>query len=71
MMIMSHLKQLRAVADGLRVLHDDPDDARAGPVGDLDPVARHGRLGRQVDRDGRDRVGVGVAVQLGHLAKIT
>ena len=71
MMIMSHLKELRSVADGLRVLHDDPDDARAGPVGDLDPVARHGRLGRQVDRDGSDRVGVGVAVQLGHLAKVT
>ena len=46
----AHLKQLRPVPDGLRVLHDDPDDARAGAVGDLDPVARHGRLGRQVGR---------------------
>ena len=68
--MVAHLKQLRAVAEGLRVLHDDPDDTGAGAVGDLDPVARDGRLGGEVDRDGGDGVGVGVAVQLGHLTKV-
>ena len=33
------LEELRAGADGLRVLHDDADRARASAVRDLDPVS--------------------------------
>ena len=60
------LEQLRTVANSLGMLDNDSHHPAACAVGDLDPVARDGRLRGEVDRDGGDGVGVGVAVQLGH-----
>ena len=48
------LEELGAMANRLRVLYDDAHLARVRAVGNLDPIARVGGLGREVDGESGD-----------------